>query len=204
MKKCNTEDKIVPLHKYKKLKEICDSMSASVVFLKEHQSKNFIEIVDLTKKAILSLQFHKNLNFLKYLVEIFATKMPTDISDPAKRDITGKNIIFYFLFYFSFEIISDIILSLLSHYLMEVKQEMYFLCQQKVIAAIGPKLNVRKEGAPGTQILFLLQGDILIEIALNGLQSENYKVIIGYANSISFICWSFRFKQALKRFWFTL
>lgn len=72
--------------------------------------------------------------------------------------------------------ILDVILSLLSHHLMEIKQEMYFLCQQKVIAAVGPKLNVKKEGAPGTQILFLLQPEILIEIALNGLTSENYKV----------------------------
>lgn len=53
---------------------------------------------------------------------------------------------------------------------------MYALCQQKVVAAVGPKLNVKREGAPGTQILFLLQPEIINEIALNGLSSESYKV----------------------------
>lgn len=54
---------------------------------------------------------------------------------------------------------------------------MYALCEKRVIAALGPKLNVRKESASGTQILFLLRSEILFEIAMNGLVSENYKVI---------------------------
>lgn len=69
-----------------------------------------------------------------------------------------------------------VILSLLSHHLVEIKQEMYALCQQKVTAAVGPKLNVKKVDAPAKQIVFLLEPEILIEIAFNGLTSENYKV----------------------------
>lgn len=70
----------------------------------------------------------------------------------------------------------DTTLSLLTHHLMDIKQEMYALCQRKVIEAVGPKLNVKKEGAPGEQIMFLLKYEIIIEIALNGLTSPNYKV----------------------------
>lgn len=73
-------------------------------------------------------------------------------------------------------IFADVILPLLSHYMTEIRQEMYELCQKKVITAVGPKLNATREGAPGTQILFLLQPEILTEIALNGLTSEDQKV----------------------------
>lgn len=67
-------------------------------------------------------------------------------------------------------------LSLLAHNIVHIKQETYKLCHQKVIEAIGPKLNTLRIGAPGSQILFLLQHKILAEIAEHGLCSENTQV----------------------------
>lgn len=73
-------------------------------------------------------------------------------------------------------LLSDVLLSLLAHNLMHIRQEAYKVCHQKVIEAIGPKLNTLRIGAPGSQILFLLQHKILAEIAEHGLCSENTQV----------------------------
>lgn len=90
-KKCNSSNKIAPLSKYRQLKEICDSMSSAVEFLKHNKSKSFSENTVLAKNAILSLQFHRNLTFIKILAQTFATKMPTDPSDDVlKEDVTSK------------------------------------------------------------------------------------------------------------------
>lgn len=66
-------------------------MTAAVQLLEFYKTKNFVENVDLAKNAILSLQFHKNLQFLKTVVEIFATKMPSDnLEEKCKKDMIGK------------------------------------------------------------------------------------------------------------------
>lgn len=70
----------------------------------------------------------------------------------------------------------DIVVSLLAFNEASVREEMYSLCQKRVAAAIGPKLNISKTGAPGTQILFLLRPAIIQEITLHGITSDNKKV----------------------------
>lgn len=81
---------IVALVKYKKITNICKSMSSAVQFLTKYKTNNFSENVDLAKNAILSLQFHKNLNFLETVVEVFAKKTPSDIlEDNLRKKVTG-------------------------------------------------------------------------------------------------------------------
>lgn len=65
---------------------------------------------------------------------------------------------------------------LLAHNDVEIKERMYKLCRQRIIAAVGPKLNSSKSGAPGSQIKFLLRYMILTEIAVHGLTS-NYRQV---------------------------
>lgn len=68
-------------------------------------------------------------------------------------------------------------LSLLSHHQKEVLEEMYRLCQRKVVSAVGTKFNYTKTGIPGSQIQFLLESEILVEIATHGLSCENVQVL---------------------------
>lgn len=67
-------------------------------------------------------------------------------------------------------------MSLLAHSDSEISEEMYKLCHKRVITAIGTKLNTSGTGAPGSQVLFLLQSPVLIEICLHGLNNENKQV----------------------------
>lgn len=70
----------------------------------------------------------------------------------------------------------DIILSLLAYNDLNVRENFYHLCHKRVIAAIGPKLNTTKTSVPGSQILYLLRSEVIIEISTFGTTSENKKV----------------------------
>jgi hypothetical protein len=69
-----------------------------------------------------------------------------------------------------------VILKLLSHNLDSVREETYRLCQKRVVAAIGPRLNASGAGVPGSQILFLCRCKILVEMACHGLTSDNSQI----------------------------
>lgn len=163
----------VHLQTYKNVRDVCNSMSAAVKLLRNYKAIHYSDNIALAKQAILSLQFHKNLSFVKAVVEMCATQT-TD--NNLAKDVTGRTpLIFKF---FIVTIVLEIVLVLLSHSVIEIRQEMYELCKKKVVAAVGPKLNVSKEIAPGSHITFILNSEILTEIATNGLTSDNSKVPI--------------------------
>lgn len=70
----------------------------------------------------------------------------------------------------------DVILKLLAHSSEEIKEEVYRLCQKRVIAAIGPKLNTSGSGITSSQILFLCRFKIFVEIGCHGMTSDNSQV----------------------------
>lgn len=67
-------------------------------------------------------------------------------------------------------------MKLLAHHDVNIKQLMYKLCLGKIIAAIGPRLNQLKSGAPGSQVQFILRSKVFLEIVVFGLVSKDLKV----------------------------
>ncbi|KAI4460708.1 rotatin [Holotrichia oblita] len=145
--------------KYQDVKAVCKSMTSAVDFLKNYKSLPTDESILLVKASLSSLDFHKKLSLIRIFIEICANKLPLVIDNQHLRENA-----------------SVIVLELLSHCDTDIKKEMYRLCTKRVIGAVGPKLNTSKTGAPGSQILFLLQSSILSEITLNGLSSRDVEI----------------------------
>ncbi|KAJ8948142.1 hypothetical protein NQ318_009229 [Aromia moschata] len=70
----------------------------------------------------------------------------------------------------------EIVLNLLAHNLMDVREETYRLCQKTVVTNIGPKLNMNSVNPAGSQVLFLLTSRILVEVCAFGMTSENLEI----------------------------
>ncbi|GJQ85225.1 hypothetical protein Trydic_g13065 [Trypoxylus dichotomus] len=145
--------------KYQDVQAVCESMKFAVKFLKNHKSLPIDECVLLVKMSLKSLDFHKKLSLIRSFIEICANKLPLLMEDRRLR-----------------ENIAEIILELLRHGDDDIRRETFRLCAKRVIGAVGPKLNTSKSGAPGSQILFLMQSSILNEIALNGLSSKDLEI----------------------------
>lgn len=139
---------------------VCKSMSSTVTFLKNYKSLPIDEAILLAKESLKSLEFHKKLSLIKVFVELCTHKLPAFITNRNIRQNAAA-----------------VVLDLLSHRDLIIRKEMYRLCTEKVIAAIGPTLNTSKTSGPGSQILFLLDPGIFIEIALNGASSNDSEVI---------------------------
>ncbi|VEN41222.1 unnamed protein product, partial [Callosobruchus maculatus] len=58
----------------------------------------------------------------------------------------------------------------------EIREETYRMCHKIVIATIGPKLNMSRNGESGSQILFLLTSKILTEIAAFGISDKSSEI----------------------------
>lgn len=110
----------------------------------------------LAVEGVNSLEFHKNLTFVKNVVEICANKLP--------QHNFGESIL---------KSVDDVVLALLAHSDMDVREYMYQQCKKRIVAAIGPKLNISKTGAPGSQVQFLLRPEVFLEIVVHGLTSDN-------------------------------
>ncbi|CAG9862356.1 unnamed protein product [Phyllotreta striolata] len=151
------EDKS-PLSKYREVKRICQGMSATVKFLKDHKNLAAIECFQLANDALPSVEFHKDFDFLKFFVDLCV-----ETYSLVSEDLTMVTVI------------EETVLCLLNHSMDEVKQEMYRLCHKTAVSYIGPKLN-DTTGVVGSQVQFLLTSRILVEIACYGLDSENYNV----------------------------
>lgn len=145
-------------------------MTSAVDFLKNYKTLAVDESIFLVKASLRCLDFHKKLSLIRIFIEICANKLPLVIDNHHLR-----------------ENVSLIVLELLTHCDSEIKKEMYRLCTKRVIGAVGPKLNTSKTGAPGSQILFLLQSTILSEIALHGLSSTDVEVFPNYIVKIEII-----------------
>lgn len=141
------------------MKTVCKSMSLAVDFLKNYKFLPVDESILLVKAGLKSLEFHKNLSLIKIFIELCTNKLPSLIEDENIR----RNA-------------ADTLLELLSHCDNDIKRETYSLCTKRVISTVGPKLNTSKTGAPGSQILFLLNSAILNEITLCGLSSNDTQV----------------------------
>ncbi|KRT81126.1 hypothetical protein AMK59_5745, partial [Oryctes borbonicus] len=134
-------------------------MSSCVTFLKSHKSLALDESVLLAKTSLKSLDFHRNFSLIKIFIEICANKVPLLIGDGRLR-----------------ENIAEIMVELLRHNDYEIRKETYRLCANRVIAAVGPKLNTSKSIPPGSQILFLTESSILSEITLNGISAKDSEI----------------------------
>ncbi|KAK9883541.1 hypothetical protein WA026_001716 [Henosepilachna vigintioctopunctata] len=152
-----SDNTLESIEKFQVVKEICDSMSAAVQFIRNDLSC-FARLIAIAKKAILSLQFHKNLSFIDMLIQECSTRfsLHTNETDAANME--------------------DVLLSLLCHHKDEVVAYSYKLCQNKVISAIGPMLNLTGTGVSTVQVVFLLRSKIIIEIAKYGISNENLEV----------------------------
>ncbi|CAH1155943.1 unnamed protein product [Phaedon cochleariae] len=154
------------LKKYRDVKQICIGITSTVKFLKQYKNLSFTENLRLAVESLPSIEFHKDLDYLKIFVEVCSEKLPQTLNGTAKMST-----------------VEEVVLSLLSHGVMEIREEMYRLCQRVVISNIGPKLNMSYSGVAGSQILFLLTSKILVEIATFGMTSDNLE-IQRYAESI--------------------
>ncbi|XP_044758408.1 rotatin [Coccinella septempunctata] len=153
------------LEKFHIVNDVCESMSASVELMRNHDVYCFSKLIGLAKNGILSLQFHENLAFVRIAVETCATKFNLHTNEEDAL------------------IMEDVLLSLLSHHIEEVVEYTYELCYKKVITAIGPMLNFNGYGVSSNQVVFLLRPKILTEIAQFGLSNKN-KQVQKYAEDI--------------------
>ncbi|KAL3273445.1 hypothetical protein HHI36_014889 [Cryptolaemus montrouzieri] len=146
------------LNKFECVKEICDSMTAAVEFMRSYHSSSFSTLMTLANIGVLSLQFHENVSFVDMVIEICATKfsLHTIEMDALKME--------------------NVVLSLLSHKMHEYAEYTYELCHKKVISAIGPTLNFTGSGISSAQVVFLLRTKILTEIMTYGLANENREI----------------------------
>lgn len=71
-----------------------------------------------------------------------------------------------------------IILSLLAYNTEVIREEAYLVSHRKVLASIGPKLDMSYHGVAGAQILFLLNSKVIVEVAAFGLNSTNQEVSV--------------------------
>lgn len=62
-------------------------------------------------------------------------------------------------------------LQLLAHRLPEIQKEMYNLCHKKVVENITTQTNFTSRGEVGSEIYFLLNSEILKEIAMFGVKN---------------------------------
>ncbi|XP_018573187.1 rotatin [Anoplophora glabripennis] len=147
---------VEPLRKYEQVLEVCNGLSATVLFLKQHKYLSINESLKAAKEALPSMEFHMNFDFLKIFVDMCSSKF-CQISD--NFELT--------------KLVEEIVLNLLSHNLMEIREEMYRLCHRIIIKNIGPEVRI---DSTGSQILFLLLPNILINISVFGMTSENLKV----------------------------
>ncbi|XP_031350383.1 rotatin isoform X3 [Photinus pyralis] len=151
--------------KYKEVNQVCQSISSVVKLLRTSDSLPVLNAMELANDAVLSLGFHKNSSFINLVINLCANKLPATKKEEC------------------FQVAESVLLKLLAHNHMELRQETYRQCESRIIATIGPKFNATGAGAPGSQILFLLRAPILLEISLYGLTSEN-KEIQKYADNI--------------------
>lgn len=146
------------LEKFRVVNKICQSMSAAIELMKNHDVLCFSKIISLAKNGLLSLQFHENLAFVRIIVESCATKFNVHTNEEDAL------------------ICEDVLLSLMSHHIEEVVEYTFELCYKKMINAIGPMLNLNGFGVSSSQVVFLLQPKILNELAQFGLSNQNDQV----------------------------
>nr|CAI5848647.1 unnamed protein product [Callosobruchus analis] len=145
------------LRKYKDVNKICQGMTTTVKFLNDYKDMGISDSLKLAADSIPSLEFHKNMTFIEAFIDFCSHKLGLT-EDPVKLSIAEETL-----------------LSLLSHHMQKIREETYKMCHEKVIATIGPKLNMSRNGESGSQILFLLTSKILTEIAafgINDISSE--------------------------------
>ncbi|KAK5645259.1 hypothetical protein RI129_006559 [Pyrocoelia pectoralis] len=151
--------------KYKEVNQVCKSISSAIKFIRSSNSLPVLSSIEIANDAVLSLGFHKNSSFINLVINLCANKLPATREDKC------------------FQTAESVLLKLLANSNLELRQETYKQCENRIIATIGPKFNASGAGAPGSQILFLLRSPILLEISLYGLTSEN-KEIQKYADNI--------------------
>lgn len=71
-----TEFDLTILLKYKETNKVCESMIASVDFMKKYKTLNASEGIELVEKALPSLEFHKDLDIVRNFIELCASKLP--------------------------------------------------------------------------------------------------------------------------------
>lgn len=64
------------IRKYDDVKNICNSVTAGVKFIKSCKALPTIESIYLAKESLLCLEFHRNLNFVKMFLDICAVNIP--------------------------------------------------------------------------------------------------------------------------------
>lgn len=152
-------------------------MTAFTKFMKNYKQLCLEEVANLAKEALLSLQFHKNLKFVGIVLDIFSEKLSMKNGKNATKTVAKGNNYFRICKHVTQDVfVADVMLALLSHSDPIVQMEAYNICHRKIGETISPKLNVLKSGSPGTQILFLLQPEIIVELASFGLAHSDPQV----------------------------
>ncbi|CAG9829728.1 unnamed protein product [Diabrotica balteata] len=146
------------LRKYEDVKKVCQGMTATVKFLKEYKNLSYAENIRLASDALASIEFHKDLDFVKVFVDVCSEGF-SQIADDS----------------LTISLVEDIILSLLNHAMVDIRLETYRLCHKTVVTYIGPKLN-DTTGIIGSQVIFLLNSKILVEITCFGLNNDNLEI----------------------------
>ena len=81
---------------YDIIKEICDSMTFAVKFMKHYLSLSIVECAELCCEGLKSLEFHKNVTFIKAFVEVSASRLPMECpSEEIIRKFERKIIPFF-------------------------------------------------------------------------------------------------------------
>ncbi|KAJ8910706.1 hypothetical protein NQ315_002033 [Exocentrus adspersus] len=144
------------LTKYENVTLICNGMSATIRFLKQYETLTISKGLKLAKEALPSIEFHANFELLKGLVDMCSSKF---------HQLADSNEMI--------ETVEDVVLNLLSHNLISIKKEVYRLCHRIILNHIGPEANLDLKGS---QILFLLNPKILINITVFGMTNQDLDI----------------------------
>lgn len=178
-------------------------MTAAVKFFEHHRSLPFKTAVSLARDFLKSLEFHKNLDILKYFIDLCANNFSEYLQDDSVVNLVEGKITKRVLLIRLYAVrwVLDVMVNLLSSQSKGIIcEQAYKLSHGKIVAAIGPKLNIDCRGASGKQILFLVRPKILTEVAMYGVSSSNKQVFTdALVSLLEFVHWkSFRYQSLLR------
>ncbi|KAJ8927426.1 hypothetical protein NQ314_020096, partial [Rhamnusium bicolor] len=173
-----------PLKKYKDVKKICNGMTATVKFLKQHKSLSTSENFRLAKVALPSIEFHKEFDFLKVLVEICSEKCSV-ISDDSTKNVMEVEISAFGITNKNFEIqryAEDILI-----YILKCKVLVCESVWNKIIEALIPSLPIiachtNKSSPLGKSIMTLMDPDMAVNVCMPPIAMLKCNIQFLFAN----------------------
>lgn len=160
------------------MEAICNGMNSAMKFMKSTTDLGISEHLIAIHQSLPCLEFIiGDLGYIKKVVDFLSEKLPQMSESVEKIELAeGRCIPLISAHVSRFLLFLAITLGLLAYNTEVIKEEAYRIIHRKVLTSIGPKLDVPINGVAGSQILFLLNSKVMVEMAAFGLNSDNQEV----------------------------